>query len=92
MDLFIRENILIRSAHPPQYNNIDFIHLGNNNAQTIYPIFENSYLIYYLIKSYILNGLKKSDTSSTWRLYIIRDWDFLETNMSNVATATLMNT
>lgn len=31
------------SAHPPQHNIIDFKHLGNNIAQTMYSIFIHSY-------------------------------------------------
>lgn len=61
----MRENLSTRFANPPQYNNIDFIHLSSNSAQTMYPIIGNVYLNEYLIKSHVPNGPRKSDKTFT---------------------------
>lgn len=43
------------STSLPQDKNIDLTHIDSSNAKTMHPIFRNSYIKYYLIKSHVLN-------------------------------------
>ena len=59
MKLSTRKNYQTRSTLSPQNKNVDLMHIGSDNTKTMRPIFENLYLMHYMVKSHNLNNPRK---------------------------------
>ena len=65
---------------------------STQNSQTMYLVFNNSYLIQIMLKSNVLSNNGNLDKSFTWKKYNLLEFKFLLASKSDPAAATHMTT